>query len=75
MLSNVSVGQSEDWDDHLDRVLLTYRPSIHHTTGATPCRIIGHGLREQLRLSRQRSGRRMKLPYADVYLKGKRELR
>ncbi|XP_003378541.1 conserved hypothetical protein [Trichinella spiralis] len=40
MLSNVSVGQSEDWDDHLDRVLLTYRPSVHHTTGATPCRIM-----------------------------------
>ncbi|XP_003378539.1 conserved hypothetical protein, partial [Trichinella spiralis] len=40
MLSNVSVGQSEDWDDHLDRMLLAYRPSVHHTTGATPGRIM-----------------------------------
>ncbi|KRY16011.1 E3 ubiquitin-protein ligase RBBP6 [Trichinella patagoniensis] len=64
--------QPEDWDDHLDQVLLACLPSVHHTTGATPCRIMfrkelsGHGVSEQLCLSRQGSGRRMKLPYADL---------
>ncbi|KRY32999.1 Pro-Pol polyprotein [Trichinella spiralis] len=40
MLVKVSIDQPEDWNVHLDRVLLTYRSSVHHTTGATPCRII-----------------------------------
>ncbi|KRY73849.1 Retrovirus-related Pol polyprotein from transposon [Trichinella pseudospiralis] len=40
MLAKVSVDQPEDWDVHLDRVLLAYRSSVHHTTGAIPCRII-----------------------------------
>ncbi|KRX28968.1 hypothetical protein T06_13877, partial [Trichinella sp. T6] len=40
MLAKVSIDQPEDWDVHLDRVLLAYRSSVHHTTGATPCLII-----------------------------------
>ncbi|KRZ61686.1 hypothetical protein T02_7831 [Trichinella nativa] len=36
----------EDWDDHLDRVLLDCLPSVHHTTSATPCRIM---FRKELR--------------------------
>ncbi|KRX67559.1 hypothetical protein T09_291, partial [Trichinella sp. T9] len=45
-LSKVSIGQPEDWDDHLDRVLLACLPSVHNTTGATPCRIM---FRKELR--------------------------
>ncbi|KRX21064.1 Gag-Pol polyprotein [Trichinella nelsoni] len=40
MLAKVSIDQPEDWDVHLDRVLLAYRSSVHHTTDDTPCRIL-----------------------------------
>ncbi|KRX71808.1 hypothetical protein T06_716 [Trichinella sp. T6] len=40
MLAKVSINQPEDWDVHLDRVLLAYQSSVHHTTGSTSCRII-----------------------------------
>ncbi|KRZ50437.1 Retrovirus-related Pol polyprotein from transposon [Trichinella nativa] len=53
MLAKVSIDQPEDWDVHLDRVLLAYRSSVHHTTGATPCRII--------------FGRELRLPVDVVY--------
>ncbi|KRX54273.1 Retrovirus-related Pol polyprotein from transposon [Trichinella sp. T9] len=53
MLAKVSIDQPEDWDVHLDRVLLAYRSSVHHTTGATPCRII--------------LGRELRLPVDVVY--------
>ncbi|KRX16283.1 hypothetical protein T07_6039 [Trichinella nelsoni] len=36
MPAKVSIDHPEDWNVHLDRVLLTYRSSVHHTTGATP---------------------------------------
>ncbi|KRX12341.1 Retrovirus-related Pol polyprotein from transposon, partial [Trichinella nelsoni] len=51
--AKVSIDQPEDWDVHLDRVLLAYRSSVHHTTGATPCRII--------------FGRELRLPVDVVY--------
>ncbi|KRY44717.1 Retrovirus-related Pol polyprotein from transposon [Trichinella britovi] len=53
MLGKVSIDQPEDWDAHLDRVLLAYRSSVHRTTGATPCRII--------------FGRELRLPVDVVY--------
>ncbi|KRY45000.1 Retrovirus-related Pol polyprotein from transposon [Trichinella britovi] len=53
MLAKVSIDHPEDWDVHLDRVLLAYRSSVYHTTGATPCRII--------------FGRELRLPVDVVY--------
>ncbi|KRX18447.1 Retrovirus-related Pol polyprotein from transposon opus [Trichinella nelsoni] len=45
MLVKVSINQPEDWDAHLDQVLLAYRSSVHHTIGATSCQIFGRELR------------------------------
>ncbi|KRZ77296.1 Transposon Tf2-11 polyprotein [Trichinella papuae] len=38
LLAKASIDHPDDWDAHLDRVLLAYRSSVHHTTGATPSR-------------------------------------
>ncbi|KRY06283.1 Retrovirus-related Pol polyprotein from transposon, partial [Trichinella patagoniensis] len=53
LLAKASIDHPDDWDAHLDRVLLAYRSSVHHTTGATPSRVI--------------FGREMRLPVDLVY--------
>ncbi|KRZ76113.1 hypothetical protein T10_3228 [Trichinella papuae] len=53
MPAKVSIDQPEDWDVHLDRVLLAYQSSVHHTTGAIPCRLI--------------FGRELRLPVDVIY--------
>ncbi|KRZ13010.1 Retrovirus-related Pol polyprotein from transposon [Trichinella zimbabwensis] len=40
LLAKASIDHPDDWDAHLDRVLLAYRSSVHHTTGATPSRVV-----------------------------------
>ncbi|KRX85872.1 hypothetical protein T4E_1180 [Trichinella pseudospiralis] len=41
------IDHPDDWDAHLDRVLLAYQSSAHHTTGATRSRVI---FRREMRL-------------------------
>ncbi|KRY29757.1 Retrovirus-related Pol polyprotein from transposon 17.6 [Trichinella spiralis] len=40
MLAATSIEEPGEWDDYIDRVLLAYRTSVHHTTAATPSRIL-----------------------------------
>ncbi|KRZ41715.1 Retrovirus-related Pol polyprotein from transposon [Trichinella pseudospiralis] len=47
LLAKASIDHPDDWDVHLDRVLLAYRSSVHHTTDATPTRVI---FRREMRL-------------------------
>ncbi|KRX24424.1 Retrovirus-related Pol polyprotein from transposon [Trichinella nelsoni] len=53
LLAKASIDHPDDWDAHLDRVLLAYRSSVHHTTGATPSRVV--------------FGRELRLPVDLVY--------
>ncbi|KRX21414.1 hypothetical protein T07_12564, partial [Trichinella nelsoni] len=53
LLAKASIDHPDDWDAHLDGVLLAYRSSVHHTTGVTPSRVI--------------FGREMRLPVDLVY--------
>ncbi|KAL1240061.1 Gypsy retrotransposon integrase-like protein [Trichinella pseudospiralis] len=45
--SKAFIDHPDDWDAHLDRVLLAYQSSAHHTTGATRSRVI---FRREMRL-------------------------
>ncbi|KRZ83316.1 Retrovirus-related Pol polyprotein from transposon [Trichinella sp. T8] len=40
MLAATSIEEPGEWDEYIDRVLLAYRTSVHHTTAATPSRIL-----------------------------------
>ncbi|KRX52671.1 Transposon Tf2-9 polyprotein, partial [Trichinella sp. T6] len=40
MLAATSIEEPGEWDEYIERVLLAYRTSVHHTTAATPSRIL-----------------------------------
>ncbi|XP_003377598.1 conserved hypothetical protein [Trichinella spiralis] len=40
LLAKASIDHPDDWDAHLDGVLLAYQSSVHHTAGATPSQIV-----------------------------------
>ncbi|KRX76089.1 Transposon Tf2-9 polyprotein [Trichinella sp. T6] len=40
VLAATSIEEPGEWDEYIDRVLLAYRTSVHHTTAATPSRIL-----------------------------------
>ncbi|KRY27736.1 Retrovirus-related Pol polyprotein from transposon [Trichinella spiralis] len=40
MLAKAFIDHPEDWDVYLEQILLSYRTSVHCTTGATPSRVV-----------------------------------
>ncbi|KRX73465.1 Transposon Ty3-G Gag-Pol polyprotein [Trichinella sp. T6] len=40
MLAATSIEEPGEWDEYIERVLLAYRTSVHHTTAGTPSRIL-----------------------------------